>query len=147
MSTVPTTTDLLNKAILLAVEAHRGQVDKAGDPYILHPLRVMGMVEGLDTKVVAVLHDTIEDTEVTAEVLRELGLPEYLVEAVEAVTRQPDEPYAEFIERVSWNPIGRRVKRADVLDHLRQDSKITLPEGLSTRYTKAIEILDSRIPF
>lgn len=115
----------LQEAIALAVNAHRGQVDKAGEPYILHPLRVMLSLEAHDDRIVGVLHDVVEDSrdrpladQVTLARLRELGYSERVVEAIAAVTRQPGESYADFIERLRPNSIARRVKLADLADNL-----------------------------
>jgi guanosine-3',5'-bis(diphosphate) 3'-pyrophosphohydrolase len=94
----------LNKAIQLAAEAHEGQFDKAGQPYILHPLRVMMFLETEEEKIVGVLHDVIEDTTITEERLRQLGFSEKIIEAVRSVARaniskQRKENYWEFIRR------------------------------------------------
>ena len=70
-------------ALEIAVKAHEGQVDKNGVAYILHPLAVAGLLETLELKTIAVLHDTIEDTDVTAEYLLEKGIPKHIVEAVQ----------------------------------------------------------------
>lgn len=109
---------MLEQAIALAVEKHRGQVDKAGQPYILHPLRVMLQVTGETAQIVAVLHDLIEDTETTFEELRQQGFSEEVLTALEGVTRRDDETYQEFILRSGQNPISRQVKLADLQDNM-----------------------------
>ena len=108
----------LERAIELATLAHRGQVDKAGRPYILHPLELMSRFADADAdaKIVAVLHDTIEDSDLDAAALRAKGFSEPVVDAVLALTRRSHESYDEFIERVRTNPLARRVKIAD-LEH------------------------------
>ncbi|MBI1338337.1 MAG: HD domain-containing protein [Phycisphaera sp.] len=108
----------LATAIELAVKAHSGQRDKAGQPYILHPLRVMFRCDGEVQKIVAVLHDVIEDTDVTADDLRKLGFSEEVLAGLDAVTARKDESYDEFVERAARNPIGRVVKLADLEDNL-----------------------------
>lgn len=108
----------LERAIALAVEAHRGQVDKAGHPYILHPLRVMLALEEELERMAAVLHDVVEDTPVTFEQLRAEGYPEEVVVALEHLTKREKESYPEFVERAAANPIARRVKLADIEDNL-----------------------------
>jgi len=129
----------LTAAIILAAESHRGQVDKAGHPYILHVLSVMEGCHTIEMKIVAALHDIVEDTPVTLEELREFGFTEEIVEAVDAVTRRKGEEYMDFIDRAAKNKLGRLVKYYDVVDHLNR--KENIPESLSKRYEKAYEIL------
>jgi (p)ppGpp synthase/HD superfamily hydrolase len=108
----------LEDAIALASQAHRGQVDKAGKPYILHPLRVMLRQEAEAAQIVAVLHDVLEDTGVTLEGLRAAGYRPEICEAVDCLTRRPDEPYDIMISRVAANPLARAVKLADLEDNM-----------------------------
>jgi (p)ppGpp synthase/HD superfamily hydrolase len=108
----------LEDAIALAVEAHRGQRDKAGQTYILHPLRVMMRLEGEAERMVAVLHDVVEDSSYTLERLRELGYPEEVLGALERLTKREGETYEAFIERVLPHPLARRVKLADLEDNM-----------------------------
>jgi (p)ppGpp synthase/HD superfamily hydrolase len=108
----------LEDAILLAVQAHRGQVDKVGQPYALHILRVMFRVETEQERIVAVLHDVIEDTDYTQDHLRELGYSEEVLAALDCLTRRPTETYEQFIERGAANPLARRVKLADLEDNM-----------------------------
>src|SRR5205807_5925884 len=89
----------LEKAIALAAQAHAGQRDKQGLPYILHPLRVMMRVEGDLARIVAVLHDTLEDTDVTAADLRREGFGDDVIEPLELVTHDKHEPYADYVAR------------------------------------------------
>ncbi len=108
----------LEDAILLAVQAHRGQVDKVGQPYIVHPLRVMLRLEGEAAQMVGVLHDVIEDTNISFDDLRAQGYSEVVLEALDCVTRRPDETYEQFIDRARANPLARQVKRADLEDNM-----------------------------
>lgn len=108
----------LEDAILLATQAHRGQKDKVGQPYILHPLRVMLRVEGEAARTVAVLHDVVEDTPHSLEDLRAMGFGDDVVAAVDSLTRRPDETYEQFVERAATNPLARRVKLADLEDNM-----------------------------
>ena len=110
--------ELLEKALRIAVEAHTGQVDKAGKPYIFHPLRVCCRCFTDEEKIVALLHDTIEDTEVTAEDLLREGFPRNIVDAVLSVSRGEDESYEDFVKRTSLNPLGRIVKLHDLEDNM-----------------------------
>jgi (p)ppGpp synthase/HD superfamily hydrolase len=109
---------LLQRAIAIAAKAHEGQVDKAGKPYLDHPLFVMENVNSLEQKIVAVLHDAVEDSELTLEQLRSEGFPEVLVSAIAAITKIEGETYATYLERVIANPIALRVKIADVTHNL-----------------------------
>jgi len=108
----------LEDAIVLAAQAHRGQVDKVGQPYLLHLLRVMLRLDGEQTQIVGVLHDLVEDTPYTFDDLRTMGYPEEIVQAIDGLTRRPDESYEQFVERASANPLARRVKRADLEDNM-----------------------------
>jgi hypothetical protein len=108
----------LERAIAIAAEAHRGQIDKAGRPYILHPIRVMLACNDEAAQIVAVLHDVVEDTDWTAEALRAEGAGEDILAALDTVTRRTDETYSALIERAARNEIGRAVKIADLHDNL-----------------------------
>ena len=104
------------KALELAVEKHKNQTDKAGNPYILHPLHVMENVNSKEGKVVAILHDIIEDTDITEDYLLKIGLSKRIVDAVVALTRSEDMDYQEYIKNLSSNPLAKEVKLAD-LEH------------------------------
>jgi len=112
----------LEQAIAFAATVHAGQHDKAGAPYILHPLRMMLKMTTLETQMAAVLHDVIEDCGVTPTLLARVGFPPAVVEAVVALTKKvvdgEEEPYPEFIRRAARNPIARVVKRADLEDNM-----------------------------
>lgn len=107
----------LERAIAIAAEAHAGQVDKAGAPYILHPLRVMLRLDDPDARMAGVLHDVLEDTEVTLERLRSEGFSESVLSAIQSVTKVPGETYEAFVARAAQDPIGKRVKLADLADN------------------------------
>jgi (p)ppGpp synthase/HD superfamily hydrolase len=109
----------LDEAILLAVKAHHGQKDKAGEPYILHPLRLMFRQNSTATRIAAVLHDVVEDTAVTLEQLRETGFSEEVLEAVALLTHDPRDSYEEYVARIKTNPVARAVKLADLEDNMR----------------------------
>jgi len=139
----------LETAIAIAVEAHRGQTDKAGQPYILHPLRVMFNLDAEEERIVAVMHDVVEDSELTLDDLRARGFSKEVLEALEAVTRRPGESgdagYAAFVERAAGNPIGRRVKIADLLDNMDLTRLAELGESDMRRldkYLKALRFLE-----
>lgn len=104
----------LERAIAIAATAHAGQVDKGGAPYILHPLKVMLRVNSLEERIVAVLHDVVEDCGISFDDLRKEGFSEAVLSAIESVTKVPGESYEDFVERAAQNPIGRVVKLADL---------------------------------
>ncbi|NTW71347.1 MAG: GTP pyrophosphokinase [Eubacteriaceae bacterium] len=109
---------MLNKALLIAINAHQGQTDKAGQPYILHPLRVMLSRKNELERVCAVLHDVIEDTDITFDDLRNDGFTEEMIAVLDALTRRDGETYEEFIDRVIDNKIACNVKLADLYDNM-----------------------------
>ena len=108
----------LERAIALAAEYHAGQTDKGGQPYILHPLRVMAAVSGIEHKMAAVLHDIVEDTPVTFEMLRQEGFSEAVVEALRALTKRKGETRIQAAHRAAANPIAKTVKLADLADNM-----------------------------
>lgn len=107
----------LERAIAIAAKAHEGQVDKAGAPYVLHPLRLMLRLSNTDERITAVLHDVVEDCGVSLETLRVEGFSEQIIEAIDSVTKRPEEAYDIFVLRAASNPIGRRVKLVDLEDN------------------------------
>jgi (p)ppGpp synthase/HD superfamily hydrolase len=108
----------LEAAIALAAKVHAGQRDKAGAPYILHPLRLMLKFADAPARMAAVLHDVVEDGGVTFEQLRALGIPENVIAAVDGLTRRENESYQEFVARATQDPIALRVKIEDVRDNM-----------------------------
>lgn len=108
----------LEHAIALAAKAHAGQVDKAGQPYILHPLRLMFAVNTEYERMTAVLHDVVEDTPWTLEGLLQEGFPAEVVEAVQVLTKTEGESRIDAARRAAQNPLARAVKLADVADNM-----------------------------
>jgi (p)ppGpp synthase/HD superfamily hydrolase len=108
----------LEDAIALAVEAHRGQREKAGKPYILHVLRVMFRCETETERIVAVLHDVVEDTGRSFDDLRKMGYSEEVLAALDCVTKRDGEEYQQFVARAASNPVAKRVKIADLEDNM-----------------------------
>jgi (p)ppGpp synthase/HD superfamily hydrolase len=111
----------LERAIEIAAQAHAGQRDKAGNPYILHPIRVMMSVGTPEERIAAVLHDTVEDTAITLEVLNDAGFSNKIVEAVRALTKEEGETRIKAASRAVRDPIARQVKLADVADNMDLD--------------------------
>lgn len=110
--------DVVERALRVAEECHRGQTDKAGKPYIEHPRRVAARCETAEEKAAALLHDTMEDCGMTPERLRALGFDEAIIEAVQSVTKKPNEDYFDFVRRAGANRIGRVVKMHDLEDNM-----------------------------
>lgn len=108
----------LEHALVIAALAHAGQRDKAGQPYILHPLRMMLKLETEQERMVALLHDVLEDTAVTLEELEEAGFSVEVLKAVQTLTRRPDESRMEAAQRAAENPLTLSVKLADNADNL-----------------------------
>ena len=109
---------LLKKALDIAINAHKDQTDKAGKPYIFHPIRVSERCNMFEEKIVALLHDVIEDTEITPTTLLSEGFPEHIVESILSVTKQKNESYDDFVKRCSANSIGKIVKIHDLEDNM-----------------------------
>jgi (p)ppGpp synthase/HD superfamily hydrolase len=109
---------LLDLAISIAHKAHAGQLDKAGKPYISHPLMVMSQMDTVESKIVAVLHDVIEDAELTIEDFTRYGFPLLITEAIAAITKFDGELYADNLLRVMANAIALKVKIADVTHNM-----------------------------
>ncbi|MGY4857684.1 ADP-ribosylglycohydrolase family protein [Cryobacterium sp. AP23] len=139
----------LEAAIALATAAHAGQVDKLGVAYIEHPLGVMAKVDGADEKIVAVLHDVVEDTEVTLDDLRAQGFAEHIVRAVDAVTKRPGEPLAASMARVAADPLAMTVKFADLAHNANPDRQAELPpetrERLMAKYQESARLLGTTL--
>ena len=141
----------LERAIEIAISAHKGQTDKGGNPYILHPLRVMMSLESQAEKMVGVLHDVVEDSDWTFEDLENEGFPVDVIDALKSVTKNEsehgsDEGYFRFVERAKLNPIGARVKIADLQDNLDISRIPKLDESAMQRinkYKRSLEILTS----
>jgi (p)ppGpp synthase/HD superfamily hydrolase len=135
----------LDRAIEIAARAHAGQVDLAGAPYILHPLRVMLAVRTSHQRMAAVLHDLVEDTDWTLDRLRSEGFPPDVVAAVDALTRRTDESYDDLIQRAAADSIARVVKLADLADNM-DPSRIATPTDRDRRrlerYRRAARILE-----
>jgi (p)ppGpp synthase/HD superfamily hydrolase len=136
---------ILERAIAIAAEAHAGQVDKAGAPYVLHPLRMMLRLATMEERIVAVLHDVCEDCPGWDFArLRREGFSENVLEALGSVTKHDGEDYEAFVRRAAANPIGRRVKLADLHDNC-DLSRITAPTPRDferiEKYRRAIDYI------
>lgn len=137
----------LQTAILVACEAHKDQIDKASDPYILHPLRIMFQFDDEQLKIIAVLHDVVEDSQITLDDLRSRGFSYDIVDALDCLTKRSSESYEQFINRVSTNKLAIKVKIADLKDNLKLERLPTLYESDLKRikkYHKALKVLQAK---
>ena len=122
---------MLGKILVIVTNAHAGQFDKGGHPYILHPLKVMHYLNTDDEELmcIALGHDVIEDTPVTYQDLRDAGISERVIAGIRSLTKQPGQTYAEYKESVFANPDAMQVKMAD----LRHNTDIRRLKGLKEK--------------
>lgn len=136
-------TEPIRKAANLSYQAHHGQVDKGGYPYILHPLHLAEQMDSEDAVIVALLHDVVEDTSITLDDLRAEGFSCQVIEALVLLTHDKAVPYMDYISKISANPLARQVKLAD----LRHNSDPTRLDRVDRdrldKYRQAIKILES----
>ena len=133
----------MKKEIILAaqicVKYHYGQVDKAGNPYYLHPFAVASKCKDEKEIIVALLHDILEDTDYPAmNILTHFG--QEIFDAIVALTRGIDEKYSDYIKRVSENPLAKSVKKKDI-EHNLEDRGFEIPQSLKDRYIAALILL------
>lgn len=127
---------LLDKAALICVTKHTGQRDKMGRAYFQHPMRVAMRCRTDEEKMAALLHDTIEDTDVTPEYLLAEGFPQSVVDGILSVTKCDGENYEDFVTRAKQNPLGRVVKLYDLEDNLDILRLTALDADMTARYNK-----------
>ena len=135
---------MVDLALSIVRQAHEGQLDKAGVAYIEHPIYVANQVDTEEEKAVALLHDVIEDSPVSAEELLQAGLPETVVTAVQVLTKKKEQDYQTYLETVKKNPLARVVKLADLKHNsdLSRLSSITEKDRERLKkYKKAIDFL------
>ena len=139
----------LERAIEIAQEAHKGVKDKGGHDYIHHPIRVMHAMSNDQEKIVAILHDVVEDSDWTFERLKEEGFEDSVIESLRCVTKySEEEDYQEFIKRAATNKIATKVKMADIEDNLDLSRLGTLTDKDLTRiekYKKALKYLKALV--
>ena len=143
---MPITPNILEKAIQIASTAHAGQTDRGGNPYISHPMRLMENVESVEEKIVAVLHDVVEDTAVSFADLEKDGIPQICIDALKLLTHDKDVPYMDYVKSISSNEIATAVKIADLKDNSNLSRLINITEKDIARvekYSKALSILQA----
>lgn len=141
----------VESALRFATSAHGGQVDKVGAPYVLHVARVGAALWRFPTEFViaGLLHDVVEDTDYTLADLGRLGASPTVVQAVESVTKRPNEPHEDAVRRAMRDPVGLWVKAADVLDNASRVGDIgdePTRHRLLLKYGLAVEVLRGAIP-
>jgi len=141
-------TELTNKALKIAYEVHHGQVDKGGIPYIFHPYHLAEQMDDEISTCAALLHDVVEDTDVTFKDL-EKDFPPAVIEVLKLLTHADDEDYYVYINRLKDNPIAKKIKLADIAHNSDQSRLVgtdkdnpETKEYFRKKYAKAIEILN-----
>lgn len=125
---------------LLAARAHYGQRDKKGLPYLTHPMRALSAFDDETLQIIAVLHDVIEDSDLTDDDLRAAGCSERMVDAVVALSHLPPEPREQYYERVKANADALTVKLVDIEDNARPDRLHYLDEATQDRLRRKYEL-------
>jgi (p)ppGpp synthase/HD superfamily hydrolase len=138
---------LLGRADQVAARAHEGQTDKSGVPYIEHPRRVASRLSSPEEKMVALLHDVVEDTHLRLEDLRAEGFPAEVVDAVDRLTRRKDQSAEDYLAGIVRSNLAVAVKRADIADNADPERLARLPDvemrdRLTEKYRHALEVLD-----
>lgn len=142
-------TPLTKKALRLCFDAHRDQTDKTGLPYVFHPFHLAEQMKDEISTVCALLHDVVEDTDYTVEDLGSMGFPDEVLEVLRLLTHDPEEPYMDYVERLSHHPVARQVKLAD----LRHNSDLTRMDeheidewalARTKKYRKAMRLLRAK---
>lgn len=140
-------TDKTKKAMIFCYEAHKGQTDKTGVPYVFHPFHVAEQMTDEATTVVALLHDVVEDTDYTLDNIAAMGFGQDIVDAVALMTHEDDVPYLDYVARLKDNPVARAVKLAD-LAHNSDLSRLGKVDDETKdrleKYKKAIALLNSK---
>lgn len=142
-------TKMTKAALKLCFEAHREQLDKSGIPYVFHPFHLAEQMKDEKTTVVALLHDVVEDTDITLDDIRRMGFDDDVISAIAVMTHAEGVPYMEYVAQIKKNPIARIVKLAD----LRHNSDITRLDAVTPRdekrlkkYAAAIALLEDDAP-
>lgn len=139
----------LAKAIQIAGAAHENQVDKANAPYILHPIRLMLKFSSVEEQIVAVLHDVIEDSDITLDDLRKKNFSNDVLTAIELLTKKPGQDYQNYLEKISENNLARKIKIEDIKDNLnltRLTSVSAQDLERAKKYHAALQFLEGKKP-
>ena len=137
-------TKMTKLALRLCFDSHKEQNDKSGMPYVFHPFHLAEQMQDEDSTIVALLHDVVEDTDMTIEGLRDMGFSERVCDAISLMTHKDGVPYMEYVASIKQNPIAKAVKLADLRhnsDMTRLDSITLIDVAREEKYRRAIEIL------
>lgn len=135
---------MIEKALRIALKTHEGQKDKAGKPYIFHPLKLMMAFRKEDEQICAILHDVIEDGDLTLKDIAGQGFQSHIVEALDAITKRREEKYGEYILRVKKNTLATKIKMADLRHNLDMSRIPEIKEKdlrRAEKYSKALSLL------
>ena len=128
-------TNMTKKALKLSFEAHKDQIDKSGMPYVYHPFHLAEQMKDENTTIVALLHDVVEDTDITIDDIRKMGFNEEVCEALKLMTHDDNVPYIEYVKKLKSNPIAKTVKIAD----LKHNSDLTRLDTVDEKALKRVE--------
>ena len=137
-------TDLTKKALKLCFEKHKEQVDKTGMPYVFHPFHLAEQMDDEFSTICALLHDVVEDTEITFENLLDMGFPIEVIDVLKLLTHEDSIPYMDYVEKISTNPTAKKVKIAD-LKHNSDTTRLKVVDEKARKrcekYKQALELL------
>ena len=140
-------TDLTKKAMRIAFDAHKEQVDKGGMPYIYHPIHLAEQMDDEDSTCVALLHDIVEDTDITFDQLSKQGFPAEVIDAIKLMTHDEGVPYMDYVKQIKSNDVAKKVKLAD----LKHNSNLSRLNNIDNKtkervekYRQAIKLLESQ---
>ena len=137
-------TVLTKKALRLCFDSHKEQVDKTGLPYVFHPFHLAEQMDDEISTVCALLHDVVEDTELTLSDIKEMGFPDEVVEVLSLLTHESDLPYMEYVKKLSVNPIATKIKIAD-LTHNNDLTRLDVIDDYALKrakkYQEALDLL------
>ena len=128
-------TNMTKKALKLSFEAHKDQIDKSGMPYVYPPFHLAEQMKDENTTIVALLHDVVEDTDITIDDIRKMGFNEEVCEALKLMTHDDNVPYIEYVKKLKSNPIAKTVKIAD----LKHNSDLTRLDTVDEKALKRVE--------
>lgn len=119
----------LERALEIALDAHAGQIDQGGAPYVTHPIRMMASIPDGEAQIVALLHDVVEKSDWTLAGLADEGFSDAVLSGVEALTRRAGESEGDFVERAKSDALARIVKRADLQDKIARVEAFAAPDA------------------